>query len=89
MSTIEFIAALFGVLGTLMLATKSRAAGWGFVAFLASNVGWLYFSFANAHFWMFLQQVAFTLSSLVGIYVWLLRDRLKRRFEELFAWGDA
>lgn len=88
-TSIEAIAAFFGVLGTLLLATKGRFAGWGFVAFLGSNAGWLYFSYFNAHFWMFLQQVAFTLSSLVGIYVWLLRERLQRRFERLFTWGEA
>lgn len=70
---IEIAASYFGVVGTLLLATRSRWAGWGFVAFLASNVGWLWFSYVHDHEWMFWQQVAFTVSSLVGVWFWLLR----------------
>ena len=38
---IEISAALMGVIGTLLLAGRSRLAGWGFVAYLVSNAGWL------------------------------------------------
>lgn len=74
---VEAAAATCGVIGTLLLATRSRWAGWGFVAFLGSNIGWLWFSHAHGHHWMFWQQVAFTISSLVGIFVWLLKDTLR------------
>jgi hypothetical protein len=70
---IECIAAIFGIVGTLLLATKGRFAGWGFVAFLGSNAGWLVFSYSHAHWFMFAQQVGFTLSSLLGIWVWVVR----------------
>jgi len=30
-----------GALGSLLLATKSRASGWGFVVYLVSNVAWI------------------------------------------------
>ena len=45
---IEISAALMGVVGTLLLAGRSRLAGWGFVAYLVSNAGWLVFSWDMA-----------------------------------------
>lgn len=89
MSVIEFIAAFFGVLGALLVACNGRFAGWGFVAFFASNVGWLYFSFTDGHLWMFGQQIAFTATSLTGIYVWLVRDRLNACIDRLLTFGDT
>lgn len=72
---VESAASFFGVFGTLLIATRSRWAGWGLVAFLASNVGWLWFSHVHGHQWMFMQQVAFTVSSLVGVWFWLVKGR--------------
>ncbi len=56
--------------------SKVAGAGWGFVAFLASNFGWLALSWIRGHWFMFAQQVGFTLSSLYGIWVWLLQPLL-------------
>lgn len=67
---IEAVAAAFGLAGSLLLAVKSRSAGWGFVLYLASNVGWLAFAYANGHWFMFAQQVGFTGISLLGIWTW-------------------
>lgn len=72
-STIELIAAVCGLTGTLLLATQGRWAGWGFVAFLCSNAGWLSFALAHGYQFMFWQQFGFTISSLIGIWVWLIR----------------
>lgn len=82
-STIEILAAMCGLLGTLLLATKGRWAGWGFVAFLFSNAGWLAFSYSYAHWAMFTQQIGFTASSLLGIWVWLIRPELRKTFNEM------
>lgn len=71
---IELLAAFFGVLGTVLLAINGPRAGWGFVAYLASNAGWIAFAWINAHWGLLAQQIAFTLSSLFGIWRWLLRD---------------
>lgn len=70
---IEILASAFGLAGTTLLAFNGKRAGWGFVAFLASNAGWLAFSFAGGHWFMFAQQVGFTITSLIGIWTWLLR----------------
>lgn len=81
---IEIIAAICGLSGTLLLATKGKRAGWGFVAFLGSNAGWLVFSWQHLHWWMFFQQVGFTISSLIGIWTWLIAPAIDARAERLF-----
>ncbi|MFN7154152.1 MAG: nicotinamide mononucleotide transporter [Acidovorax sp.] len=73
---IEISAALLGVLGTLLLAGRSRMAGWGFVAYLASNAGWLAFSWDMALWSLFAQQLVFTGCSLYGVWTWLVRPKL-------------
>ena len=47
--------------------------GWGFVAYLASNAGWILFAWIHAHWGLLAQQIAFTASSLLGVYLWLWR----------------
>jgi nicotinamide riboside transporter PnuC len=72
---IELTAAAFGVLGTVLLALNGARAGWGFVAFLASNAGWIAFAWMHSHWAMLAQQLAFTVSSLLGVWVWLVKPR--------------
>lgn len=76
---IELFAAVCGILGTLLLATKGRFAGWGFVAFLGSNAGWLVFSYTHQLWPMFVQQVGFTISSLFGMWVWIVAPLIDRK----------
>ncbi len=76
MTAIELAAATFGVLGTILLALNGKRAGWGFVAYLASNAGWIAFAWKQHHWGLLAQQVAFTASSVLGIWVWLIRPRL-------------
>lgn len=80
---IELLAAAFGLLGTVLLAHKGPRAGWGFAAFLASNIGWLAFSWDNRHWFMFAQQVGFTLASLYGIWTWIVAPWVDRRFDAM------
>lgn len=74
---IEILAAAFGVAGTLFLAMKTKRAGWGFVAYLVSNSASLVFFWIQQHWALFGQQLAFLASSLVGIWVWLLRPHAR------------
>jgi hypothetical protein len=82
--TADFAGLVFGVAGTLLLATKGRLAGWGFVAFLASNAGWLAFAQAHGHTKLLAQHVIFAASSLIGVYVWLIKDRLAAALDRVF-----
>jgi len=71
--TIEISAAAFGVLGTVLLALNGPRAGWGFVAYLVSNAGWIAFAWIHAHWALLAQQLAFTASSTLGVWVWLIK----------------
>lgn len=77
MHFIELVSALTGMLGALLLATRSKYAGWAFVAWLISNVGWIVFGAGNQHWFFILQQLVFTVTSLIGIWNWLVRPRRK------------
>lgn len=69
---IEAFAAGAGLTGAFLLATAGQHAAWGWVAFLASNVGWIAFGWIRRHWWLLAQQVGFTASSLWGIWNWIL-----------------
>jgi hypothetical protein len=69
---IEAAAAACGLAGSFLLATKGQHAAWGWLAFLASNVGWIAFGWIRRHWFLLLQQVGFTASSLWGIWKWML-----------------
>lgn len=72
---IEMISATLGLVGALLLATKTRFAGWAFVAWLASNVGWIFFGAGNNHWFFLLQQLGFLVTSIMGIYTWLIAPK--------------
>jgi hypothetical protein len=67
---IECLAAIAGLAGSFLLASKGPHAAWGWWAFLASNAGWLAFGWIRRHWFLLLQQVGFTASSLWGIWTW-------------------
>jgi nicotinamide riboside transporter PnuC len=68
---IEAIAAVCGLAGAFLLAFHGKHAGWGWWAFLASNVSWIVFACTRRLWFLLLQQVGFTASSLVGIWNWI------------------
>lgn len=76
MQFVEFISAALGLLGALLLATRSRYAGWAFVAWMISNIGWIAFGAGYAHWFLVVQQVGFTITSGIGIWKWLVAPTL-------------
>lgn len=70
---LELGAAAFGIVGTLLLALNGKRAGWGFVAFIVSNAGWIWFGVQTSHAGLVAQNLVFTGTSAVGVYVWLIR----------------
>lgn len=76
---IELVSSALGIIGALLLATRSRFAGWAFVAWFVSNVGWIAFGAGNQH-WLFIaQQFIFTATSIIGMWQWLISPRLHAR----------
>ncbi len=61
-----------GVLGSMLLAWRSRWSGWGFVVYLLSNAFWIAFGIATRAPGLVVMQGVFTVTSAVGIWRWLL-----------------
>jgi len=76
MSSLEILSMMTGITGTLLLAIKSRFAGWAFVAYLASNMGWVAFGAAHEHWGLVIQHLVFAITSVIGIWVWLAKPAL-------------
>jgi len=68
----EWIGCGFGALGALLLALNRSYSGWGFVAFLASNMCWIAFGVATGALGLVAMQVVMTATSVLGIYRWKL-----------------
>jgi len=77
MQHIEMLSAALGLLGAALLASRSRWAGWAFVAWLISNIGWIVFGAGNQHWFFIAQQVGFTATSVLGIWAWLIHPALR------------
>ena len=71
MIRLSTVAAVFGVLGALLLAMPALP-GWGFGAFAISNVAWLIVSARNRQRALHAQQWVFLLCSLLGLWNWWL-----------------
>lgn len=69
---VEWVGSVLGLLGATLLATHSKASGYGFVAFLASNVCWIYFGYKTRSHGLLTMQAGFTVTSLVGVWQWLV-----------------
>lgn len=78
MQAIEMLSSALGLLGAILLASRSRFAGWAFAAWLLSNVGWLVFGAGHNHWFFFAQQIGFTATSLLGVWTWLIHPALRR-----------
>lgn len=70
-TVVETTGALFGMAGAILLAMPALP-GWGFGAFLVSNICWLSFSSGHRHWRMFVQQLVFLFSSVLGLWNWWL-----------------
>lgn len=79
--SLEALAAMCGLSGSLLLAMNGRYAAFGWVAFLCSNAAWLAFAWQAGHGWLFAQQVGFTITSFTGIWVWLIRPAVQSTCE--------
>lgn len=77
MQQLEMLSAALGLLGAALLASRSRWAGWAFVAWLISNIGWIVFGAGNQHWFFIAQQVGFTVTSVLGIWTWLIHPALR------------
>lgn len=69
---LQWLGCITGVGGSLLLALNTRASGWGFTLFLASNGFWIAFSVDTNTMGLLGMHLVFTATSIIGIYRWLL-----------------
>ncbi|MFC3110880.1 hypothetical protein ACFQAT_28515 [Undibacterium arcticum] len=70
MNYFEVIGCIFGLLGALLLALNNRYSGFGFYAFLVSNLAWIGYAIVQSVGGLTIQHIGFSITSLVGIYRW-------------------
>lgn len=70
---LEWIGCGFGVLGALLLAANMRLSGWGFVAFLVSNICWIGYGLLQGKPSLVYMQAAMSFTSVLGVYRWLYK----------------
>ena len=58
--------------GSLLLALHATFSGWGFVVYLISNASWTAFAILSRTWGIFVMQVGFTATSLVGVWRWMI-----------------
>lgn len=71
MVAIEWAGSLLGLLGAFLLATNSPISGFGFVAFLVSNVCWIGCAVHRKVGALLVMQLGFMATSILGITRWL------------------
>jgi hypothetical protein len=69
---LEWSGAITGVIGAGLLATNTSMSGFGFIAFLISNLFWIAFAITKRSYGLLSMQVLFTATSLLGVYRWLI-----------------
>lgn len=63
----EWASTVCGLAGAYLLATNGRVARWGWVGFLLANLFAIAFALRATHYGLFIQQVGFLGSSLLGL----------------------
>lgn len=67
---VSWAGCLFGLLGSYLLSNNNRASGWGFAAYLVSNLGWMVFAVITNNVPMVIMQLGFTWTSVRGLIKW-------------------
>lgn len=68
---VEWVGSILGLAGAFLLAFNNSISGWGFVAFLLSNLCWIVFAVRQRAWGLLTMQAGFTASSVLGIVRWL------------------
>jgi len=72
LSLLEWLGAWSGLAGAALLAVRCRYSPYGWLLFLLSNFCWIAFAARSGIEGLQLQHVGFMLTSLLGIYRWLI-----------------
>ncbi|MBH2008939.1 MAG: hypothetical protein I8H71_04470 [Xanthomonadaceae bacterium] len=78
LDVLQWAGCITGIMGALLLALNTKISGWGFVLFLISNGFWIMYGIETKALGLITTQVVFTLTSLTGIYRWLVVGKRKK-----------
>jgi len=70
LKAMEWAGALFGLLGAGLLAANTSVSGYGFVAYLGSNVCWLAYGIKTRTHGLVAMQLGFMLTTGAGLWRW-------------------
>jgi len=74
-TVMQWTGCVLGVVGSFVLARNDARSGWGFVAYLASNGGWLAYGVAAELYALIVQNLVFTAISGFGVWRWLVQPK--------------
>lgn len=72
---VEWIGAILGMCGASLLAFNNKWSKWGWLLFLISNIFMIVFALLTASYGLLTMQVLFTITSMIGVYKWILKER--------------
>lgn len=67
---LQWLGCATGALGSLLLALNKSYSRWGFVFFLIANGFWAAYGLETGAKGLVVNQLVFTVTSLIGIYRW-------------------
>jgi hypothetical protein len=73
---LQWTGCVTGISGSFLLAINTRYSGVGFLLFLISNGFWTLYGIATNAPGLIAMQIAFTITSMIGIYRWLLKPMI-------------
>ena len=71
--SLEWIGALFGIAGAVMMAVNHRVSPWAYPVWIIASLAMLFFAWSGKHFGLAAQQAVFFLINMLGLYRWLIR----------------
>lgn len=71
----EWSASILGSVGALLLSLNIKYSGWGYVFFFIANIAWITFGYLINAQGLIMNQVFFSITSLIGIKQYLLKKR--------------
>lgn len=78
MEILEWVGCFAGLCGAALLAWKCKYSGWAFVVYLVSNGAWIAYGLLSHTPGMVVMQIGFTVTSVIGIWNWLIAPRTPR-----------
>lgn len=73
LDVLQWSGCAFGVAGSFLLARKNQHSKYGWVSYVISNALWIAYGIETRAWGLVTQQVAFTYTSALGIYFWIIQ----------------